>query len=288
MYNLNTLLNLICERTKLHICIHDISGILRCEKLVIDQKYHMHTKNICNKAKSTPSGYDICVSCKNASNKNALTKRITRVCPFGIFEIVSPVIIDGKTKCLVYLGNISKNLEESTEMITKTCESINTSPKKIISELCNAELLNVAMPKIDYYEKLSDFICDFICSAYSPGEIQKNEGGECDRHWCVERAEEHIRNNYENNMTLSSIANLYFINEKYLGRIFRKQTGKTFHKYLTDVRLEKSIALLSGNGSVINISHMCGFMNVTYFNRCFKKKYGISPSEYRRSIKKDG
>lgn len=281
MYNLNTLLNLICERTNLHICIHDISGILRCENLIIDKKYHVHTKPICNAAKSTPAGYSTCVTCKNASNKNALYRRITRVCPFGILEIVSPVIIDGKTKCLVYLGNISENIEKSTETVISTCERIGASPDRITRELSGTELLSPKTPGIEYYEKLSDFICGFIRSVYSPSEMQKHENGEENRHWCVERAEEHIRNNYENSMTLSSIASLYFINEKYLGRIFKKETGKSFHEYLTDIRLEKSVQLLSEKRSVISVSQMCGFANVTYFNRCFKKKYGMSPGEYR-------
>lgn len=281
MYNLNTLLDLICDRTDLHICIHDISGILRSKDLIIDPKYRTHTKPVCCAAKSTYAGFNTCIGCKDASNKDALTKRIIRSCPFGILEIVSPVMIEGKTKCLVYLGNMSRSIPDSVSTAVKTCKELNIPSGKIVSGLANAERVSEELTDIDYYEKLSDFICDFICSVYSPSDAQKGGSGDIRRHWCVEKAEEYIRSNYENNMTLCSVANLYFINEKYLGRVFKKETGKTFHEYLTDVRLEKSIQLLKNRHSVITISHMCGFMNVTYFNRCFKKKYGISPGEYR-------
>lgn len=283
MLNLNTFLDLVCARTNIHICIHDISGILRREALNIDRKYHTHTKPICDAAKSTAIGFDTCNSCKDASNRRAADgENFTRICPFGICEIIRPVIINEKTRCIIYLGNLSKEIGDSEKRAEKTCMELGIRSSDIIEELRNTELINTDNRDDSYYETLADFIRDFIIELYGTSDTEQDSMIE-KRHWCVEKAEEYIRKNYENTMTLSSVAGLYFINEKYLGRVFKKQTGKTFHQYLTDVRLDNSIKLLSGNYSIIAVSHMCGFVNVTYFNRCFKEKYGISPGEYRRT-----
>ncbi len=287
MLTLNTLLDLVCGRTKIHICIHDISGILRHERLQIDAKYCTHTKPVCNAAKSTPVGFDACIACKDASNRRAASgEDFSRRCPFGIYEIIRPAVIDGKVKCIIYLGNLSENVEESVTDAKRTCDLLGISDEDITSELYDTEVTNNC--NVGYYEKLADFIRDCIAELYDEADAMRFEQDETSKHWCVERAEEYICKNYENGMALSSVASLYFINEKYLGRIFKKQTGKTFHEYLTDVRLEKSTELLLKKYSVISVSHMCGFMNVTYFNRCFKRKYGISPGEYRKSKQKDG
>lgn len=286
MLTLNTLLDLITARTSIHICIHDISGITRRTRLRIDRKYHTHTKNICETAKGTPSGYVSCIACKDASNKRAADgEEFTRVCPFGILEVIRPVIIEGKTRCIIYLGNLTDNLYVSRKRAEETCNSLGISSDKICEELINTEQTDKNGTDLRYYETLADHIRDYIKLLYGTDADSDTDIPE-NRHWCVEKAEEYIRNNFENNMTLSSVAGLYFINEKYLGRIFKKETGKTFHQYLTDIRLERSLRLLSENHPIISVSHMCGFVNVTYFNRCFKEKYGISPGEYRRQNKK--
>lgn len=284
--DLNMLLDLICTRTNLHVCIHDISGILRNSRLRIDVKYHTHTKPICNIAKSSPLGFDTCIACKDASNRRAASGEcFSRACPFGIYEIIRPVMIRDKVRCIVYLGNISEDIGVTSKMAEIMCGSVGLHFVDMQKELCRLEQVN-GMCTAEYYGKLADFICGFIKELYDEDETSSSVTYDGTKHWCVEKAEQYIKQNYEKNMTLSSVAGLYFINEKYLGRIFKKQTGKTFHEYLNDVRLEKSRELLSGSYSIISVSHMCGFVNVTYFNRCFKIKYGISPGEYRRGIKK--
>lgn len=55
-------------------------------------------------------------------------------------------------------------------------------------------------------------------------------------------------------------------------------TGKTTTEYINEVRLKKSIELLKdGNMNITEIAINCGFNDVNYFSRLFKKRYGVSP-----------
>ncbi|MBR6954914.1 MAG: AraC family transcriptional regulator [Clostridia bacterium] len=70
----------------------------------------------------------------------------------------------------------------------------------------------------------------------------------------------------------------------YLRKLFQKEIGVTPHQYLQDKRLQVAAELLvsqaSAKGNVAEIARMCGFREPLYFSRVFKKKYGVSPSQY--------
>ncbi len=280
MLTLSELLYLICQRTNIHVCIHDVSGILEQETLKIDSFFKRHSKPFCDAAKSTEKGYNTCIACKDASNhRAALGEDFSRHCPFGIYEIIRPVNIGGKIRCIIYLGNLTTSPAELREYVMHACKSTGVLQNTIEPHINATELIRDE----NYYSRLADFIRDFIINLYTYDSAEKSTHDS--HHWCVKRAIEYVQENYSQNMTLSSLASLYFINEKYLGRIFKKHTGKTFHEYITDIRLEKAIHKLSIGTSIASIANDCGFQNVTYFNRCFKKKYGISPTQYRKAQK---
>ena len=80
---------------------------------------------------------------------------------------------------------------------------------------------------------------------------------------------------------------MYNYNEKYLGMLFKKQVGRSFHDYLNRRRLYRARMLLEQTtDSVLTIATRVGFNNVTYFNRLFKEYYGMSPSQLRANITK--
>ena len=57
-------------------------------------------------------------------------------------------------------------------------------------------------------------------------------------------------------------------------------------EYLAYIRVDQSKLLLRDTSlSVSEIAGKCGFENVYYFSRMFKKRQGVSPSEYVRTIK---
>lgn len=72
------------------------------------------------------------------------------------------------------------------------------------------------------------------------------------------------------------------ISVSYLSLLFKKNTGQTFVKYLTALRMDKARELLKYSGNrIIEIAEKCGYKDVYYFSHSFKKHEGISPKQYR-------
>ena len=93
-----------------------------------------------------------------------------------------------------------------------------------------------------------------------------------------------VNNNYTENLTLKSLAQKFYINPIYLGRVFKKQTGTLFNEYLTTLRIEKSKELLkTTNKKVYEIAGEIGFNDPNYFIAKFLKTEGMTPSQYRKS-----
>ena len=73
----------------------------------------------------------------------------------------------------------------------------------------------------------------------------------------------------------------------YIRKLFKKSTGSTPHQYLLRLRLHDAALMLSENCSpkrtINDITRACGFLDPFYFSRMFKKKYGVSPSSYRKA-----
>ena len=71
----------------------------------------------------------------------------------------------------------------------------------------------------------------------------------------------------------------------YLCREFKDYTGKTVVAYLVERRIQAAIwKLREDNEKILSIALGCGFNDLAYFNRVFKKITAMTPSQYRRSV----
>lgn len=73
------------------------------------------------------------------------------------------------------------------------------------------------------------------------------------------------------------------VNADYFSHLFKKETGITFTKYLTEMRIEHAKRLLeSTDSSVLDISFEAGFNTPAHFHKTFKTVTGYAPNEYRK------
>ena len=88
-----------------------------------------------------------------------------------------------------------------------------------------------------------------------------------------------ITDNYAEPISISDAARTVHLTPNYLGILFKQETGITFRDYLNTIRLNQAEDMLrAGEGSITEIALKCGFKDVFYFSRMFKKFKGTTPS----------
>lgn len=94
--------------------------------------------------------------------------------------------------------------------------------------------------------------------------------------------EENIGNE---DFNLDIAASMLYISPNYLRQMFKKVTGETFIEYLTNQRMKKAAELLRDNSlKISDITEQVGYSSQSYFTKCFKKYYNVTPTEYRENI----
>ena len=87
--------------------------------------------------------------------------------------------------------------------------------------------------------------------------------------------------------SLDFFAKKFNVTAPYFSRLFHKQAGITFKKYLTEIRLEYAKQLLTvAEIPIIDVGYECGFNTPSQFYREFKRAFGITPSDFRRNNKR--
>lgn len=98
----------------------------------------------------------------------------------------------------------------------------------------------------------------------------------------LKAAIKYVENHYQEQIRIKEIATFCDYSESHFMKYFKNATGMSFIEYLNGYRLSMaSRLLLASDAPVINIAQESGFQNVSYFNRMFKKKFGLTPSAYR-------
>lgn len=273
---LKELIDTLSISRKIKICVHDVSGALNNEILRLPFDYCIHSREFCNLAKSSDDGYLLCTTHKNRVNRLCIKakKRFYGRCPYGISELVFPVVSFNRVLCIIYIGNMCPDKAVTEQSIEQTSRKTGVSAADLKALLSGCE--NIEAHRHIYTAQI---IADFI--------LQNMIHGENDSlHFAVNFAKRYAKSYFMHDLHLSQISELCRINERYLGRIFKEQTSVSFREYLMDIRLNKACELLEHTSkSITEICFLCGFNEITYFNHIFKKTFLVSPSDYRKRKK---
>ncbi|MBQ6527809.1 MAG: AraC family transcriptional regulator [Clostridia bacterium] len=148
--------------------------------------------------------------------------------------------------------------------------------EKMLQEEKIHDVRSQEMQKILLHEIL--LLCSRVCTFLSdtPEEIHTT-----DRQIIL--AAQYICDHYMNPINTSDIAEAAGFSPNYLSRRFREKTGIGLHEYLVFIRLHHAtLDLVSTKDSITQIALRCGFSDSNYFKDAFKKKYGMTPRDYRK------
>ena len=112
--------------------------------------------------------------------------------------------------------------------------------------------------------------------SHSSSAVQKNSFK------MVQAAIKYMRDHYGEKIYIDDIANMLLINKYSLSHEFKKYTGQTLISYLNSYRCKKASEFIQEGKTVSEAANLCGFNNMSFFTKIFKKYSGHLPSQYKR------
>lgn len=97
------------------------------------------------------------------------------------------------------------------------------------------------------------------------------------------QAVESMHYHYDEPQSIEQYAEKCGMSRFHFSHAFREIVGQAPYAYLTQLRMEHALNLLTGSDTRISdIARSCGYDNPLYFSRVFARKFGMPPSEYRK------
>lgn len=102
----------------------------------------------------------------------------------------------------------------------------------------------------------------------------------------IKAMKEYMKQHFRENLTLDTIAESAFLSASYASRLFKKQMNVSIMDYLLQLRMDEAKKMLrETNFSIDDISSRTGYADSSYFTKVFRKAMGVTPSQYRQSLK---
>ena len=122
-----------------------------------------------------------------------------------------------------------------------------------------------------------------LCVAVNQLESVQDNGRDKDKR--ITEIMNYIQENYLS-VTLDDLSREFYLSKPYLSKYIKENSGATFSDNLQRIRLKKACTLLrNGNMKVERVAENVGYPSVEHFNRQFKRRYGMTPVQYRNSKK---
>ena len=249
---LSELLLLTEELCRTSVSVEIIDYRMReCPNLKLPQEQYLHHSETCRKIKFS-NKFTSCRANKARSVAIAQHGRsFCGRCPHGIWEMALPVLLDRELRAVVYLGG-TQNAPDAKQ---------------------RAEL-----------RRYGGFIAQFIrLELYRYARKCTVHRKRRDREFYLAGCRNFIEEKYDESISLADLAEELSVNPNYLGKLLRKEFGKSFNRLLCDRRMKQSEVLvrLHLTLNITQIAHLCGFRDSNYFCVVFKEYFGLPPRDYR-------
>jgi two-component system response regulator YesN len=124
--------------------------------------------------------------------------------------------------------------------------------------------------------RLTDWIIG-VCSAASP---YRNLSGK------LLKAVRYIGDHYHEDINIEDVAYSLGISASYLHQLFKREMDRTFHDYLTEIRIEQAKRILSReDAKMTDVCARVGYRSPQHFSQVFKKVTGLLPHQYRHGVR---
>ncbi len=181
-------------------------------------------------------------------------------------------------------NNVAKISELITPIISSDAEVDHICRA---AEECAVALLDTVAKAQPYFElKAASLVSELVYMLYSSGAVKQSHAEDkriVHRRALMTLLVDKIEREYTGKITLADLAEIAGMNEKYLCRFFKSFTGQTPIDYINRLRIDRACFEMTVNKmTVTSAAYECGFNELSYFSKMFKKYKGMSPGQYRQ------
>lgn len=208
----------------------------------------------------------------------------------AVSYLLKPIEIEEFQKIMVsVIESVQRENEEGERLQTAEIQNRRNLLYSIIKAIYDK------VPKIEFEEALS--LAEALFRAKSLKnmmEVYQNavdkmlsflEGEEQDESRMIQKIKNLIEKEYARDISLNYVAENVNLTPAYVSYIFKKETGQTLVKYVTDIKMMKAKKMLEeGTMKIVQVAKTCGYENQSYFNRLFKNYYGVTPKQLREKL----
>ena len=231
--------------------------------------------NFCSFIHSYPRALEICKmsDIDHVLEMERCGDTVEYTCPFGIEEVLVPIKRGEESAGYIFcsMGILDGNGSMAENRVLECADGIDPSLLRHYVDL----MPRLSPERMNAYVGIIKMIAEYIeknnlmpDESESIGKLIKN----------------YINDNLARKITLADIGWNLHCSTVTLTQHFKREFGITITDYITKKRMTAAEGMLRNTDMPISeISPACGFSDVEYFSRCFKKHHGIPPGEWRRS-----
>ena len=185
---------------------------------------------------------------------------------------------------LKYIAKCKANDALTGSSLTSLCFEINKLLHTYLNELgldakdvLNKDIYHFFTKNIslsEYYFRLYlDYVMQII-SRFAASDSEEQS---------VQKLFKYVDAHFKDDISRTELADMFFFDPDYITKIFKREKGLNYKDYIIEKRLELAKKLLAETDTPVrDISLAVGYDNYSYFTRLFKKKFGITPQEFRK------
>ncbi len=173
-----------------------------------------------------------------------------------------------KTRVINFMDDLMLKINQYS-LIRKSYEKEQEELQNKIRDALNYPELHKLVMK--YYEGL-------VADIYQTERVREASS--------IEMIKRFIREHYMEDLSVKKVAEFACVSQNYFSAMFKKETGENFKAYLTAIRMEEAMKLLLDTEmKTYEIGEAVGYNNVRRFVDAFRSKYGMSPMDYKKTLK---
>jgi two-component system, response regulator YesN len=227
------------------------------------------------------------ISCRHLKQKNHTRNSSPVSDKFFIFEALFKLDQKGIHQHINDLFVMMKKENYSLLEIRNVCQGMNGAIKGRLGEIYKEDMLEEVTCLINnetdlHYFNTGEWLKKLLVHDFEKWVelIKRKKKGK--KSWVIEKAVLYIKEHYHHDLKASEVANEIHVTPNYFSVIFKREMDQSFNEYLNELRIEKAKYLLTDTSDrIFEIAKDVGYKEYKYFVQVFRKKTGMTPTDYR-------